>query len=71
MGLFNQVDVICPNCGKSNYLQSKGGSCEMATSALEQAELGDQVEVAGEHFCQHCGDAFEVIIQSIATVRRR
>jgi hypothetical protein len=37
MGLYDTVLVMCPECGESSELQSKGGACKLETYGLYEA----------------------------------
>lgn len=41
MGLYDSVKVICPNCKKEHFFQTKSGYCTMGVFELEYAP--DQV----------------------------
>ena len=61
MGLFDTVIVPCPECGKENEFQSKGGECSLQVVELEGCPEDILSDVNRHSPCKcKCGTSFEV-----------
>ena len=63
MGLFNEVEVECPNCGEIHIHKSKAGSCCLSTNSLDTAEEEDAKDFledvqTGDVYCRECHHQF-------------
>lgn len=71
MGMFDEVRVPCPTCGKVELFQSKGGRCVLAVYDLDEAPE-DVLSDIGRHGpmkCEECGTTFEVSTRTSLSVR--
>jgi transposase-like protein len=62
MGMFDEVLLPCPECGKDAIAQSKGGDCTLSRYNFESAPpavLGYLVD-DGTYLCTRCGITFKV-----------
>ena len=68
MGMFNEVRLICPNCGNGFTYQSKWGECTLERFTLEDAPLSVIADVhdegnRGRLYCEHCETALELKVR--------
>jgi predicted RNA-binding Zn-ribbon protein involved in translation (DUF1610 family) len=70
MGVYNEVKVPCPKCGRKEYFQSKSGECVLDTYEFGQApdEVMADVNRHAPYTCQDCGTAFRVEIKATYSV---
>jgi transcription elongation factor Elf1 len=76
MGLFDEVAIQCPNCGKTTTFQSKYGPCNCERYSLEDAPLLVIADIndegkSGRLYCEYCEVQLEVPVRFIATVQLR
>lgn len=72
MGLFDSINLRCPNCGADYEAQSKGGDCILAVYELNEAPA-DVLADANRHApfeCEECGCMFELELKIFAVERR-
>lgn len=69
MGCPDYVLVPCPECGRRNEFQSKGGECACLTFNLYDApaEVLSDVNRHAPVTCENCGTPYRVNLQVIAT----
>jgi len=66
MGMFDEIEVPCPACGKIFLSQSKSGDCCLQRFSLHEAPL----EVLGDvnrhapFTCVECGAVFHVTVKT-------
>ena len=62
MGMFDSVLVPCPECGRKQEFQSKGGDCILAVYELEQCppDVLSDVNRHAPYECEDCGTIFAV-----------
>jgi uncharacterized Zn-finger protein len=71
MGLFDNLAVSCPWCGKLNIWQSKTLGSYMDNYTIEDAPLEVLASVANEPAaCDYCGEEFEIHMPRSFEVRR-
>lgn len=73
MGCFNTIELTCPGCGCITEAQSKAGSCQLNTYALEDAPLIEVADIAeqskdGGLSCDHCHALLTIHIHSTIRV---
>lgn len=70
MGLFDRVEVPCPECGAKNDFQSKGGDCSMHCYTLENApdDVMSDVNRHAPISCRHCETPYLVVNRKAVTV---
>jgi DNA-directed RNA polymerase subunit RPC12/RpoP len=70
MGMFNTVKIDCPHCGEETEEQSKGGSCSLKRTKLEDAEVSDIMSVSNwPRECYNCRGKYIVRAKvSVVTV---
>lgn len=71
MGMFDTVLVPCPNCGKLEEVQSKGGECLLFTYELNEAPF-DVLSDVNRHApfnCENCDTNFKVEFSILATTK--
>ena len=72
MGMYDSVNLRCPNCGANYDAQSKGGDCILALYELNEAPA-DVLSDINRHSpfeCEKCGCLFEVEFKVMAIERR-
>lgn len=56
MGLYNEIYVDCPECGKHVVFQSKSGSCTLTTYHITRMPSDDLAGIVGDECpCENCG----------------
>ena len=62
MGVYDSVQVPCPECGEIREFQSKSGACVMGWYSLSDApaDVMEDVNRHGERSCRKCGTVFLV-----------
>jgi len=74
MGMFDEVEIPCPNCGAIYVAQSKGGDCSLARYNLDNVpmDVADDVTRHAPFRCDECDEVFDVLVRpSIFPVRVR
>jgi len=68
MGCYDTVEVPCPECGKVEYFQSKGGDCRMANYTLDYApnDVLDDINRHSPYTCRECDTTFCVMVKKMA-----
>lgn len=62
MGVYDSVQVPCPECGEMREFQSKGGACVMGWYSLADApdDVMSDVNRHGARACRKCDTVFHV-----------
>ena len=63
MGVYDSVEVKCPQCGDSEYFQSKGSddaACRVFTLSNCPDDVLSNVNRHSPHHCANCGCCFAV-----------
>lgn len=60
MGMFDEINIICPYCEKTNELQSKAGKCDLKIYSIDDLPMAIGEDLLGFHRCYHCDDSFEI-----------
>lgn len=70
MGMFDEVRVPCPTCGKTAYFQSKGGDCLLVTYELHKApdNVLSNINRHSPYICEACRTPFKVEINPVVRV---
>jgi uncharacterized Zn finger protein len=72
MGMYDSVNLNCPNCGADYEAQSKGGDCSLSCYNLNEAPA-DVLSDVNRHApfeCEECGCVFKVELKIFAIERR-
>jgi len=66
MGMFDTVNVPCPNCETVSGFQSKGGDCSLAQYDLHAApaDVLSDVNRHAPNSCENCETLFKVSISA-------
>ena len=70
MGVYDEIEVPCPKCGRRYYAQSKSGPCAMKTYTLYGAP-DDVLEDVNRHApfeCDGCGAHFCIEIMPLVVM---
>lgn len=63
MGMFDEVGVICEECGTWMSVQTKAGDCTLATLHVYSAPLEVLADVDGKTLtCQQCHKQYRIMI---------
>jgi len=68
MGMYDTVNVPCPDCGTKQGFQSKSGPCLLDTYELDKCPM-DVLRDVNRHApatCEKCGIKYCVMLQIIA-----
>lgn len=61
--MFDEVLINCPQCGKCNYEQSKGGDCNLDVYTLGDAPIEILEDLAREPmYCSNCSFKYELVL---------
>lgn len=60
MGMFDTVNIKCPNCGQLAEIQTKSGECMLEVYTPKTAPVGIMVSLEGLNECYHCYKWFVV-----------
>jgi len=65
MGMFDEIEIKCPHCGKITIEQSKASHCLLDRYNLENAPTSilEELEQCGTN-CQHCGKHIHIEIKN-------
>ena len=71
MGMFDTIEVKCPNCGKTEDFQTKGGGCFLRYYNLKNApeDVLSDVNRHSPYTCAKCGIKFEVDIKKRISIK--
>lgn len=62
MGMFDDIVIPCPHCGKGTLEQTKGGDCTLAHYQLADAPLDAVRGLDDVMYCAHCEGTFTVAV---------
>ena len=70
MGMYDTVIVPCPECGKKQAFQSKGGNCFLEEYNLENCpdDVLSDVNRHSPYTCE-CGTLFEVDLRTLKNIK--
>lgn len=71
MGTYNTVLVPCPDCGRKNELQSKGGTRDFSEKKVDEAAISDLAAIEGDPInCELCGTTYYILLKCLVKIRK-
>jgi len=62
MGLYNEVNFICPDCGAVITEQTKSGGCSMQSFPAQAVPIEEVRGLDFDVFCDGCESTFNVMV---------
>lgn len=65
MGLYNEVNFTCPDCGSTITEQTKSGGCSMQSFPAQAVPVEEVKGLGLAVFCDNCEEAFSVEVMQL------